>query len=137
MSVGHTGITPLVQPCGLPEHQDCGIREVLDRIGDRWSVVVIAELGSGPRRFRQLQRGIHGISQRMLTLTLRRLVRDGLVHRTAYATVPVSVSYRLTDRGESLASLVTQLAGWSLAHRDAIAESRRRWDTANPDVLSG
>ena len=133
MSVGHTGVTPLVEPCGLPEHPDCGIRDVLDRIGDKWSVLAIVELASGPRRFRVLQRAIHGISQRMLTLTLRRLERDGLVLRTAFPTVPVSVTYELTDRGESLTHLVKQLADWSLANKDAIAVSRHQWDTAHPD----
>ncbi|NMM83047.1 transcriptional regulator [Rhodococcus sp. SRB_17] len=133
MSLGHTEVTALVEPCGLPEHPDCGIRDVLDRIGDKWSVLAIVELASGPRRFRVLQRAIHGISQRMLTLTLRRLERDGLVLRTAYPTVPVSVTYELTDRGESLTHLVKQLADWSLANKDAIAVSRHQWDTAHPD----
>lgn len=133
MSVGHTEVTPLLEPCGLPEHQDCGIRDVLDRIGDKWSVLAIVELASGPRRFRVLQRSIHGISQRMLTLTLRRLERDGLVLRTAYPTVPVSVTYELTDRGESLIHLVKQLADWSLENRDAIADSRHHWDMTHPD----
>jgi DNA-binding HxlR family transcriptional regulator len=116
----------------LPEHPDCNIRDVLDRLGDRWSVLVIVELSSGLRRFSELQRGIHGISQRMLTLTLRRLERDGLVLRTAYPTVPLTVTYELTDRGRSLASLVRQLADWSLANKDVIAQSRERWDADNP-----
>ena len=133
MSVGHTNGTPVVEPCGQPGHVDCGIREVLDRIGDKWSVLTIVELASGTRRFSELQRAIHGISQRMLTLTLRRLERDGLVLRTAYPTVPVSVTYELTDRGESLTHLLRQLADWSLAHKDAIADSRHAWDMANPD----
>ncbi|MEV6596240.1 helix-turn-helix domain-containing protein [Actinoplanes sp. NPDC051346] len=128
MSAGHTAVTDLVQPCGLPEHQDCGIRDVLDRLGDRWSVLAIVELSAGTRRFGELRRGIAGVSQRMLTLTLRRLERDGLVLRTAYPTVPVTVTYELTARGRSLTDLVGQLAQWSLAHRDAIAESRRGWD---------
>ncbi|WP_307867787.1 winged helix-turn-helix transcriptional regulator [Umezawaea beigongshangensis] len=132
MSAGHTGVTPLPAPCGLPEHPDCGIRDVLDRIGDRWSVLAIVELTAGTRRFRQVQRGVHGISQRMLTLTLRRLERDGLVLRTAYPTVPVSVTYELTDRGRSLAALIGQLADWSLANRDGVAESRRRYDADGP-----
>lgn len=132
MSAGHTAVTDALEPCGLPEHPDCGIRDVLDRIGDRWSVLAIVELSSGVRRFRQLQRGIHGISQRMLTLTLRRLERDGLVLRTAYPTVPVTVTYELTERGRSLTHLVRQLADWSQAHKDAIAESRQAWDAANP-----
>jgi DNA-binding HxlR family transcriptional regulator len=121
-----------MEPCGLPEHPDCGIRDVLDRLGDTWSVLVIVELSAGTRRFRELQRGIHGISQRMLTLTLRRLERDGLVLRTAFATVPVTVTYELTERGRSLTALVAQLADWSLANKDAIARSRRQWDDDNP-----
>jgi DNA-binding HxlR family transcriptional regulator len=133
MSVGHTGVTALMEPCALPADPDCGIRDVLDRIGDKWSVLAIVELASGPRRFMELQRAIHGISQRMLTLTLRRLERDGLVLRTAYPTVPVTVTYQLTGRGESLTYLVKQLADWSLAHKDAIAESRHQWDRVNPD----
>ncbi|MEU4770973.1 helix-turn-helix domain-containing protein [Micromonospora sp. NPDC023644] len=132
MSAGHTAVTDALEPCGLPEHPDCGIRDVLDRIGDKWSVLAIVELSSGVRRFRELQRAIDGISQRMLTLTLRRLERDGLVLRTAYPTVPVTVTYELTARGRSLTHLVRQLADWSLAHKDAIAESRRAWDTVNP-----
>ncbi|MGC4765484.1 winged helix-turn-helix transcriptional regulator [Micromonospora sp. DT46] len=132
MSAGHTAVTDALAPCGLPEHPDCGIRDVLDRIGDKWSVLAIVELSSGVRRFRELQRAIHGISQRMLTLTLRRLERDGLVLRTAYPTVPVTVTYELTERGRSLTHLVRQLADWSLAHKDVIAESRHAWDAANP-----
>ncbi|MFG1917963.1 winged helix-turn-helix transcriptional regulator [Micromonospora sp. NPDC048898] len=132
MSVGHTVVTAALEPCGLPEHPDCGIRDVLDRIGDKWSVLAIVELSVGTRRFRELQRAIHGISQRMLTLTLRRLERDGLVLRTVFPTVPATVTYELTDRGRSLTHLVRQLTDWSLAHKDAIAESRQAWDAANP-----
>ena len=132
MLAGHTQVTDTLQPCGLPEHPDCGIRDVLDRIGDKWSVLAIVELSSATRRFRELQRSIHGISQRMLTLTLRRLERDGLVLRTAFPTVPVTVTYELTERGRSLTHLAKQLADWSLANKDAIAESRRRWDAENP-----
>ena len=136
MSPGHTAITAPLQPCGLPEHPDCGIRDVLDRIGDKWSVLAIVELSAGTRRFRQLQRSIHGISQRMLTLTLRRLERDGLVLRTAFPTVPVTVTYELTERGRSLTHLVQQLADWSLANKDAIAESRRRWDAESAATVA-
>lgn len=136
MSATHTDVTDLpaaLDPCGLPEHPDCGIRDVLDRVGDKWSVLVIVELSSGPRRFRQLQRAVDGISQRMLTLTVRRLERDGLVLRTVYPTVPAQVDYRLTETGASLTHLVKALADWSLAHRDAIAEARHAYDTTNPD----
>ena len=136
MSVRHTGVTagPAdLEPCGQPDHPDCGIRDVLDRVGDKWSVLVVVELASGPRRFRELQRAVHGISQRMLTLTVRRLERDGLVTRTVYPTVPAQVDYRLTETGASLTHLVKALADWSLEHRAGIAEARRSYDDSHPD----
>lgn len=131
MSVTHTGVTTVpadLDPCGREDHPDCGIRDVLDRIGDRWSVLVIVELARGPRRFRELQRAIDGISQRMLTLTVRRLERDGLVRRTVYPTVPAQVDYRLTETGAGLTHLVKALADWSLANRAGIADARRAYD---------
>ncbi|AZP17372.1 winged helix-turn-helix transcriptional regulator [Streptomyces aquilus] len=144
MSPTHTGVTttpapPLatapadLDPCGHEDHPDCGIRDVLDRIGDKWSVLVIVELAGGPRRFRELQRAIHGISQRMLTLTVRRLERDGLVLRTVYPSVPAQVDYRLTETGSSLTHLVKALTDWSLTHRPVIAEARDAYDRAHPD----
>lgn len=128
----HTEVTTLLGPCGEADHPDCGIRDVLDRIGDKWSVLVIVELTSGTRRFRELQRAIDGISQRMLTLTVRRLERDGLVIRTVFPTVPPRVTYELTGRGSSLTHLVKQLAGWSLQHKEAIGQSREVCDQQNP-----
>lgn len=136
MSPGHTEVTTgaaELEPCGQPEHPDCGIREVLDRVGDKWSVLVIVELSNGPRRFRQLQRAVDGISQRMLTLTVRRLERDGLVLRTVYPTVPAQVDYRLTETGASLTHLVKALAEWSLENRDTIARARQTYDQEHPD----
>ncbi|WP_422739098.1 winged helix-turn-helix transcriptional regulator [Micromonospora sp. WMMD729] len=94
---------------------------------------MIVELAAGPRRFRQLQRAIHGISQRMLTLTVRRLERDGLVLRTVYPSVPAQVDYRLTETGASLTHLVKALTDWSLAHREAIAAARQAYDSDHPD----
>lgn len=145
MSPTNTAVTPAgstarhdepavaeLDPCGQPDHPDCGIRDVLDRVGDKWSVLVIVELANGPRRFRQLQRAIDGISQRMLTLTVRRLERDGLVLRTVYPTVPAQVEYQLTETGASLTHLVKALADWSLAHRDAIADARQVYDAEHP-----
>ena len=129
----HMEVTPVLEPCGESGHPDCGIRDVLDRIGDKWSVLVIVELASGVRRFRELQRAIDGISQRMLTLTVRRLERDGLVVRTVYPTVPAQVTYELTERGSSLTLLVKQLADWSLEHKDSIGASRELYDLQNPD----
>ncbi|MEU0117626.1 helix-turn-helix domain-containing protein [Streptomyces bobili] len=135
MSLTHTGVTTPadLDPCGRQEHPDCGVRDVLDRIGDKWSVLVIVELAGGPRRFRELQRAIDGISQRMLTLTVRRLERDGLVLRTVYPTVPAQVDYRLTETGAGLTHLVKALADWSLAQRAAIAEARHAYDQTHPD----
>ncbi|MFE2549404.1 winged helix-turn-helix transcriptional regulator [Streptomyces sp. NPDC059355] len=134
MSAGHTAVTtPPVVSCG-DEHEDCGIRDVLDRIGDKWSVLVVVELAQGMRRFRQLQRAVPGISQRMLTLTVRRLERDGLITRTVHPTVPPQVEYELTPTGHSLTHLVKALADWSAEHRDAIARARRDWDAAHPDA---
>ncbi|GHE14380.1 winged helix-turn-helix transcriptional regulator [Streptomyces alanosinicus] len=135
MSLTHTGVTAPadLDPCGREDHPDCGIRDVLDRIGDKWSVLVIVELAGGPRRFRELQRAIDGISQRMLTLTVRRLERDGLVLRTVYPTVPAQVDYRLTETGADLTHLVKALADWSLAHRALIAKARHAYDQTHPD----
>ncbi|BCJ30063.1 helix-turn-helix domain-containing protein [Actinocatenispora sera] len=139
MSPTHTAVTPTgvpaaqLEPCGKADHPDCGIRDVLDRVGDKWSVLVIVELASGPRRFRELQRAIDGISQRMLTLTVRRLERDGLAIRTVYPTVPAQVDYRLTDRGSSLTHLVRALAAWSSDNKEAIAAARSAYDAEHPD----
>ncbi|MFJ3922824.1 winged helix-turn-helix transcriptional regulator [Streptomyces sp. NPDC090022] len=124
MSVGHIGVTDPVVSCD----DDCGIRDVLDRIGDKWSVLVVVELAAGVRRFKELQRSVDGISQRMLTLTVRRLERDGLVTRTVHPTVPPQVEYELTELGHSLTHLVRALADWSLAHRPRIEAARRAWD---------
>lgn len=136
VSVRHTEVTAGsadLEPCGQPDHPDCGIRDVLDRVGDKWSVLVIVELANGPRRFRQLQRAIDGISQRMLTLTVRRLERDGLLVRTVYPTVPAQVDYRLSETGASLTHLVKALADWSLEHRARIAQARQSYDSDHPD----
>lgn len=133
MSATHTGITTRDGSCGHDDEQQCGVREVLDRIGDKWSVLVVVELAAGARRFRQLQRAVPGISQRMLTLTVRRLERDGLLTRTVFPTVPPKVEYELTETGHSLHVQVRGLADWAATHRTAVADSRRRWDAEHPD----
>lgn len=136
MSLTHTAVTTPsaeLEPCGRADHPDCGIRDVLDRLGDKWSVLVVVELAAGPRRFRELQRSIEGVSQRMLTLTVRRLERDGLVSRTVYPTVPARVDYRLTDVGASLTHLIKALTQWSFEHRPVIADARDRYDAQHPD----
>lgn len=143
MSVGHTGVTAPPAPAApaapaapvVSCDDDCGIRDVLDRLGDKWSVLVVVQLASGTHRFKELQRAVAGISQRMLTLTVRRLERDGLITRTVYPTVPPQVEYELTGLGHSLTRLVKALADWSLVHRPEIEASRAEWD-AKADMPS-
>jgi DNA-binding HxlR family transcriptional regulator len=106
----------------------CPIRQLLDRIGDTWTVLVILKLGVQPLRFRQLLNAVDGISQRMLTVTLRALERDGLVLRTVFDTKPPSVEYRLTDLGKSLLDPITTLTHWALANEQVIANARASFE---------
>jgi DNA-binding HxlR family transcriptional regulator len=108
--------------------ENCPVREVLDRIGDKWSVLVVALLGDGPKRFSELRRAIEGISQRMLTLTLRGLERDGLVTRTVYPTIPPRVDYELASLGKTLVEPIMILHNWAARNRSAIQEARARFD---------
>ncbi|MEW1643934.1 helix-turn-helix domain-containing protein [Streptomyces sp. NPDC091219] len=101
------------------------VREVLDRIGDKWSLLVIGTLRSGPLRFGELETAIGGISQRMLTRTLKHLVEDGLLVRTAYAEVPPRVEYEITELGRGLVPLVMALAEWAMANHEQINANRR------------
>jgi DNA-binding HxlR family transcriptional regulator len=108
--------------------EDCPAREILDRVGDKWSVLVIVLLGQRTHRFNELHRAIEGISQRMLTLTLRTLQRDGLVSRTVHATVPARVDYELTELGRTLLVPLGALYDWANSHRDDIQKARERHD---------
>jgi DNA-binding HxlR family transcriptional regulator len=111
---------------------DCrGVASVLARVGDKWSVFVIMQLGGGPRRFNELKRMIGGISQRMLTLTLRGLERDGLVTRTVFPTIPPRVDYELTDLGHGLSTPVKALGVWAHEHQPEIENARTRFDGRN------
>jgi DNA-binding HxlR family transcriptional regulator len=111
-------------------HGACpAVREVLDRVGDKWSVLIIGKLGPGSQRFSELRRTIEGISQRMLTLTLRGLERDGLITRTVQPTVPPRVDYALTDLGRTLLEPILALAVWAAEHRTAIHTARERYDS--------
>ncbi|MDX3585569.1 helix-turn-helix transcriptional regulator [Streptomyces europaeiscabiei] len=120
-------------PCSaVPvEHADF-IRQVLERIGDKWTLMVIISLrGGGVMRYKDLQSGIPGISQRMLSRTLAQLHQDGLVTRTAYAEVPPRVEYALTPLGASLIGIVGSLIGWAADHHDEIRQHRERFATAD------
>lgn len=105
--------------------------EVLARVGDKWTVQVIVELGEGPRRFNELRRIITGVSQRMLTLTLKNLERDGLVSRTVTPSVPPRVDYALTDLGRSMLLPVQALGEWAAAHIPQMDAARQRYDAAD------
>ncbi len=110
-------------------HAGCvAVREVLNRVGDKWSVLVIGVLGEGPQRFSELLRAIEGLSQRMLTLTLRGLERDGLVTRTVFATIPPRVDYALTPLGRTLLEPVRELAAWAEKSRAQIQSARDAFD---------
>jgi len=118
-------------PAVPPGHNanDCrGVALVLARVGDKWSVLVIMLLGDGPRRFNELKRMIGGISQRMLTLTLRGLERDGLVTRTVFPTVPPRVDYELTALGHGLSDPVMKLGEWAKQHLTDIDTARQNFD---------
>jgi DNA-binding HxlR family transcriptional regulator len=111
------------------DHDACpAVRDVLNRVGDKWSVLAIILLSDGPKRFNELRRAIDGISQRMLTLTLRGLERDGLITRTLYASVPPRVDYELTRLGRTLLTPVHALAAWAAKHRVEIQDARERHD---------
>ena len=112
--------------------EDCrAISEVLARVGDKWTVLVVSTLGDGPKRFNELRRALGSISQRMLTLTLRGLERDGMVTRTQFPTIPPRVDYELTKLGRSLLEPVSELSLWARKHRAAIQEARQRFDEAD------
>src|ERR1700730_7079710 len=118
-------------PGNLDVPDDCrAASEVLARVGDKWTVLVVGTLGRGPMRFNELRGALVSISQRMLTLTLRALERDGLVTRTVFPTVPPRVDYELTRLGRSLLEPVNGLGLWARPNRSAIAVSRQPFDAA-------
>lgn len=134
MSLGHSHVSGQA-----PSHVSSACRRVapvLARIGDKWSILVVMQLGEGPVRFNELRRRIGGVSQRMLTFTLRALERDGFVRRTVYPTVPSRVDYELTELGRSLRDPVRGLGEWAQRHLDAIEAAQRRFDAAAPAAPS-
>src|SRR3981081_1772361 len=119
-------------PSNLHVPEDCrAVSEVLARVGDKWTILVVGELGNGPRRRSEIRRALGSISQRMLTLTLRGLERDGLVTRTVFPTVPPRVDYELTDLGRGLSQPVIALGTWAMEHLTEIEDARARFDRRN------
>src|SRR4030081_2263363 len=128
----HTRVPILPPPPDDHLGGDCrGVASILARVGDKWSVFVIMLLGDGPRRFNEIKRMVGGISQRMLTLTLRGLERDGLVTRTVFPTIPPRVDYELTDLGRGLWQPVEALGKWASDHQTEIKDARAGFDRRN------
>ncbi|MGK5519249.1 winged helix-turn-helix transcriptional regulator [Micromonospora sp. URMC 107] len=109
----------------------CTVREVLDRVGGKWSIGILVAASQGPVRFTELERCVEGISRRMLTLTLRNLERDGLLHREVHPTVPLKVEYTATPIALELYESLVALTGWAERHRGAIADARATYDRAH------
>src|ERR1700680_1003772 len=131
MKTAQEGTRPIPGNLHVPE--DCrAVSEVLSRVGDKWTVLVVSTLGDGPKRFNELRKALGSISQRMLTLTLRALERDGLVTRTVFPTNPPRVDYELTKLGHSLLDPVSRLGLWARQNRSLIEAARRRVDAAEP-----
>ena len=132
MKPEHINVPVLPPPPNAHEGSDCrAVASVLARVGDKWSVLVIMMLSDGPKRFNELKRMIEGISQRMLTLTLRGLERDGLVTRTVFPTIPPRVDYDLTDLGRGLRQPVLALGQWAFEHKQQIESARTKFDQRN------
>ncbi|HEU4662138.1 MAG TPA: helix-turn-helix domain-containing protein [Pseudolabrys sp.] len=130
MTTARTQVGTSRIPRNLEVPEDCrAVSEILARVGDKWTVLVVSTLGEGPRRFNELRRSLGSISQRMLTLTLRGLERDGLVTRTVFPAVPPRVEYELTRLGRSLLEPVSELGLWARKNRAAIQDARRKFDT--------
>lgn len=115
---------------GDPYDADCPTRRILDRIGDRWTVLIIGVLGEHDARFSELKRRIGGVSQKMLTQTLRGLERDGIVRRTVFPEVPVRVEYALTDAGRTLLAPLRALQEWSIEHLSDVTVAQEAYDHA-------
>jgi DNA-binding HxlR family transcriptional regulator len=124
----HTVDGPHGDPYQWDVREDCEVRQILDRIGDKWSLLVIALLDRRRLRFTALMREIDGVSQRMLTVTLRQLERDGLVTRTVHPEIPPRVEYELTAMGTTLHETIQALVTWTEEHQNQIAAARAAYD---------
>ncbi|MBB3347576.1 helix-turn-helix domain-containing protein [Sphingomonas sp. BK069] len=124
ISPGHFGDTAR----GDVYAADCPTRRLLDRVGDKWSVLILLLLGDSPRRFSELKRRIAGLSQKMLSQTLRSLERDGLVTREVEASVPIKVVYRVTPLGRELLGALRQMIDWAETRMGAVAQAQARYD---------
>ena len=118
-----------MKPRHIHRSEDCrAVSDILQRVGDKWTVLVVEYLGRGPMRFTELKRAVGGISQKMLTTTLRGLERDGFHTRTVFPTIPPRVDYELTDLGRELLKPVKALGEWARANTSRINAARERFD---------
>jgi DNA-binding HxlR family transcriptional regulator len=121
--------THIYVPVPVPTLGECPLRDVLDVVGDKWTVLTVVLLGQRRHRFNELHRDLPGISQRMLTRTVRSLARDGFISRTVHATTPPQVEYELTDLGRALLGQLNSLNAWADAHHEQIVAARSRDET--------
>ncbi|MDO4240947.1 MAG: helix-turn-helix domain-containing protein [Microbacteriaceae bacterium] len=121
------------KPCDSADvySEQCPCRSILDRISDKWTPLIIGRLTEKPHRFNELKREVQGVSQKMLTQTLRALERDGIVRREAFATVPVTVEYSLTSLGETLSAPLAAVRTWTETHRDEVLQARAAFDATH------
>ena len=124
-----TGATPAAHVASHLPGECQAVSSILSRVGDKWTVLIVMMLADGPRRFNELRRMIGGISQRMLTLSLRGLERDGMVTRTIFPTIPPRVDYELTPLGHSLRKPIEALGNWAFAHLPVVLDARTAFDT--------
>jgi DNA-binding HxlR family transcriptional regulator len=113
---------------GRDEGNCAAVNDILATIGNKWTVLIVTTLSKGPMRFTEIKRSVGDISQRMLTLTLRGLERDGFAVRTVYPTVPPRVEYQLTELGKTLIKPLESIAGWAIEHRIEVADARANFD---------
>ncbi|WJY14389.1 helix-turn-helix domain-containing protein [Pectobacteriaceae bacterium CE90] len=111
--------------------KNCPARFVLDRLSNKWALLILDRLADEPVRFNQLRRDVEGISQKVLSQTLKNLERDGLIHRQAFATVPVTVEYSITSLGQTLVKTINELTHWAENNIEVIMQSQQRYDEAN------
>jgi DNA-binding HxlR family transcriptional regulator len=135
ISINRRKATDSVRP--TVNDRNCPGRLILDHLADKWAVLIVVRLASGTMRFAELRRAVDGISQKMLTVTLRDLERDGLVIRKLYASVPPKVEYSLTSLGSSLVDKVNELCAWAEANSSEILKARDRFDKRSGAGLRG
>lgn len=135
-SPGSCDVTGTTDAFQWDTREDCEVRQILDRVADKWSLMVISLLGHRTLRFTELKRQIDGVSQRMLTVTLRHLERDGLIQRTVHPVVPPRVDYELTDLGCGLIETIQSLVRWTESNQEAIVHARIAFDQRNAEAAA-